>query len=88
MNELKKILKGLANSIKEEKAENGYSSEKYDLSRRYRHHHLAYGFLRGRGYEEMEAKVGEGNKPDMGLVKKIVTAYSGFADETHVRISA
>jgi hypothetical protein len=46
--------------------------EQKQLSFDYRHMHLAYGLIRGRTMEQMEAKVAEGNEPSMAYVEKLV----------------
>ena len=40
-----------------------------------RHAQLAYGFLRGRSYKQMEATCRPGNKPDFNKVKSSIERY-------------
>jgi hypothetical protein len=42
------------------------------LSWGFRHDHIAYSMLRGRTYEQIEAKVAKGNEPNMELVMEIM----------------
>lgn len=48
----------------------------FKKSREWRHKHIAYCMLRGREYHEIESKVRDGNEPDMGEVKRIMSNYS------------
>jgi hypothetical protein len=54
-------------------------TKRWDQRHSIRHHHLAYGFLRGREYLQLEAKVGEDNAPSARQVADIVTDYGGDA---------
>jgi hypothetical protein len=40
-----------------------------------RHRHIAYSMMRGRTYEQIEAKCREGNSPDQNLIQEIIRAY-------------
>jgi hypothetical protein len=45
---------------------------------------LAYGFLRGRKYKQLERKVREGNEPQAGLIAHYIVRYGGVACQNDV----
>lgn len=80
--ELKQLAKDLRiqkNLFKSKQREGtvGWSDlrETHQMKNEYRHKHIARCLLRGTPYELIEAKVREGNKPDMDLVEKFKEEY-------------
>lgn len=51
-----------------------------DLSKEYRHMHIAYCLLKGRKYEEVENKVREGNSPNWSKIEQIMKEYREVDD--------
>jgi hypothetical protein len=84
---LKKYVKEQANLIQISKKElktfqkenSGWDNGRFDiiknLSKDYRHHHIAYSLLKGIPYESIEQPK-ENNAPDMDLIKEIQDAYT------------
>jgi hypothetical protein len=57
-----------------------YDYDYRELSRDYRHHHIAYCLIRGRQYEQIE-KPAPDNLPDMTLINSIVNEMRIALDE-------
>jgi len=86
---LKSELKQLAVELKTDKADIkttqkecgsgaacGQQSGLHFKKRACRHKHIAYSMMRGRTYEQIEAKCREGNSPDMDLIQRIIGEYN------------
>lgn len=74
------LIRATKKELKECQRENsgrdgGFYSTLKNLSKDYRHHHIAYSILRGKLYEVIE-KPREDNKPDMALIQEIKDAYT------------
>lgn len=68
----------LVDAIKKAIAEKDQSGHRL-ASRIYRHEHLAYCMLRGTPYDNIEAKVRDGNEPNWNVVNTLI------ADNEHLR---
>ena len=70
-------IRELRTEMKNAMRSNSYSCGKlqnmlmYETSS-FRHHHIAYGLLRGRKYEEIEQYTRKGNEPDWGRIESIM----------------
>lgn len=67
---LKEELKQLAIELKALKPWTNHSKKRIC-----RHKHIAYSMMRGRTYEQIEAKCRKGNSPDQNLIQEIIRAY-------------
>ena len=72
---LKEELKQLARELQALKPWTNHSKKRIC-----RHKHIAYSMMRGRTYEQIEAKCRKDNRPDMDLIQRIIGEYNIAAD--------
>ena len=87
MKNLKEELKSIAAEIRKNNIETkelqktgkyagNLQYSRISLKKNFRHKHIAASLLRGRTYEQIEPKCRENNKPNMDLIKEIMSEYA------------